>query len=248
MSRWEHPGLLLLFGSVLGGIVTAIYLTDFFGFHLPAVLFPESIDSGWGSLLGGVITGVVAVGLFLVQRHVDRRDRDKFVKAEDAIRLSRAEQHLKKVGSFFDNPRVLAGLGGWLRSEDFDYITKDLDEIINAVAILRVRASSFANAIGKSSDCLYEIAGHGRVYSKFRRDVHRWAIDLRETSDSFAENLLEIKVKDWESPETLSDDDRSHICRLITVSLLQIKSALLTLEVLRERVLLLSLQEGSSRI
>lgn len=152
MRKWEHPGLLLLFGSVLGGTVTAIYLTDFLGFHLPAVLFPESIDSGWGSLLGGLITGVVAVGLFLVQRHVDRRDRDKFVKAEDAIRLSRGEQHLKKVGSFFDNPRVLAGLGGWLRSEDFDYITKDLDEIINAVAILRVRASSIC-------ECYWQIIG-----------------------------------------------------------------------------------------
>lgn len=63
MGRWFHPALLLLCGSISGGLITAIYLTGLFGVSLPSTFELPAIPSGWGGVIGTLLTGAVAISL-----------------------------------------------------------------------------------------------------------------------------------------------------------------------------------------
>jgi hypothetical protein len=52
-------------------------MTDVLGFAGIADVLPEEFKFDWGSFLGGSVGGGVAVGLFLLQRGIDRRENEK---------------------------------------------------------------------------------------------------------------------------------------------------------------------------
>jgi hypothetical protein len=61
----------------MGGVFAPIFMTDVLGFAGIADVLPEEFKFDWGSFLGGSVGGGVAVGLFLLQRGIDRRENEK---------------------------------------------------------------------------------------------------------------------------------------------------------------------------
>tara|TARA_R110000824_G_C15040954_1_gene660389 strand:+ start:115 stop:807 length:693 start_codon:yes stop_codon:yes gene_type:complete len=76
MNGFSRNSLLLLVcGFLTGAVFAAVVATDILDATVRGLSMPSSIDSGWGALIGSVLSGLFAVSLFWIQRLVDIRDR-----------------------------------------------------------------------------------------------------------------------------------------------------------------------------
>jgi len=210
MLKGYQPWLLLLFGAGTGGLSVAIVLTDLFGISLPVEFVPSEIDSGWGSLVGAAFTGLVAVGLFWIQRRADQRDRLADTYKRDMVNISFAIRHLEDVESFFSDKTVLKELGGFVESENHQYVTLNRDEAINILLIYEVYAGSFPKKIRRASRYLYLVSTDRPHDSKETDICHYFAIALDEIADSLDEIMRGVR----EDKENLIKPHVPEICEL----------------------------------
>ncbi|UKV13979.1 hypothetical protein L6172_18285 [Thalassospiraceae bacterium SW-3-3] len=203
MSRWEHPGLLLLLGSVCGGIVTAIYLTDFFGFHLPAALLPGSIDSGWGSLIGACVGGMFAFGVFWVQRRCDQKDARRKQVKNVLWCLGTLNAKIILMLDAYSRRQFAEALRPWDESEKYEYTTYDEYELRLA------RKALFILSEAVSEDCREASRSLSMLEAVWRdSDVATQLFWLRETMQKIAKSYERIYQRTREEgPETLSKDE-----------------------------------------
>ncbi|AJD53589.1 hypothetical protein SAMN02744133_105214 [Thalassospira xiamenensis M-5 = DSM 17429] len=181
MRKWEHPGLLLLLGSVLGGLVTAIYLTDLFGFHLVSVLLPESIDSGWGSLVGAFISGVFAFAVFWVQRICDQKDARKKQIKNVLWCLDVLNTKVVLVLDAFSPARTRNALQVWELHEGYEYIARNYEEADLASRASRVISERVLENI---RDASISLSASEVIWAE--SDAANRLLWLRETIQVFA--------------------------------------------------------------
>lgn len=192
MLKGCQPLLMLLFGAGTGGLFVAIVLTDLFGIRLPAAFLPSQIDSGWGSLVGGLVTGLVAIGLFWMQRRVDQRDRWADTEKRDMVNISLAIRHLGDVEEFYSNEKVLKDLRGFVENKDHEYVASDGDEAMSIILTYEVYTVSFPKKIRKASSYLYLVSADRPLDSSMTDICHYYAIALDEIADSLDETFASI--------------------------------------------------------
>ncbi|KZD05427.1 hypothetical protein [Thalassospira xiamenensis] len=238
MGRWFHPALLLLCGSISGGLITAIYLTGLFGVSLPSTFELPAIPSGWGGVIGTLLTGAVAISLFGVQRYVDKADRDRDDKNKDRLSISLAKTHLRKVDEFFSDEYVKSKLRGWLDNDGYAYVPDNNDEFFEALLCLTVRAGGFSYIFKKSSNYLYEVSRD----EEYRDEFHSVAIMLYQRSREIETYISGIKELILMDPESFVENDRKKYSTNIRLILSLLEGGVHSLDLieLHERATMLS--------
>jgi len=61
----------------MGGVFAPIFTTDVLGYNYMFDWLPADLSFDWGSFLGGATASAAAVGLFLIQRKMDRGENQK---------------------------------------------------------------------------------------------------------------------------------------------------------------------------
>lgn len=120
--KWNDTFILLLCGTIMGGVFVPIFMTDILGYRRMIEWFPEGLSFDWGSFLGGSIAGVAAFGVFMIQRRSDRKDSRRTLLANLVVISVGARENLialrngKAYPKTEDVPARVAGFGGMLEA------------------------------------------------------------------------------------------------------------------------------------
>ncbi|OSQ38999.1 hypothetical protein [Thalassospira mesophila] len=104
--------------------------TDIFDAVLRSDFIPDTIDSGWATLIGSFLSSLLAVLLFLTQRRIDIRDNRHRQQTQALATTKSVKYNLEIACKQFPRKNISTKS----ENKDFEYSSEDIRKVLHGIA------------------------------------------------------------------------------------------------------------------